>query len=143
MLAAALSIAIGLAAGQPSIESYAGVWTAEFSGNTYVRLELTAVNGTLAGSIGLGDIEVNSVGEVRAAKQIEAPPSPIFDVAVDAATSTLSFARKDGADTDRFEFKLADEGADLHFILSEGFRQELAQNGIPVPKPVRLKKIKP
>jgi hypothetical protein len=143
MLAAALSIAIGLAVGQPSIESYAGTWTAEFSGNTFVRLELTAAKGTLAGSIGLGDIEVNADGEVRAAKQITSAPSAIFDVALDPATSTLSFARKDGADTDRFGFKLADEGAELRFILSEGFRQELAQNGIPVPKPVRLKKITP
>jgi hypothetical protein len=55
--------------------------------------------------------------------------------------STLACSRKDDQDTDRFELRLLDDGAsELRFLLDEAIRQELAADGIPVPKPIRLTK---
>jgi hypothetical protein len=65
--------------------------------------------------------------------------SAIFDVVV--RQSTLSFSRKDGADTDHFEMKLVGDQAELGFLPSDEDRRELAAAGVPVPKPIRLKKV--
>jgi hypothetical protein len=48
----------------------------------------------------------------------------------------------DGDDTDHFELRLIDaSAAELRFLLSDGDRQELARQGIPEFKPVRLKRV--
>ena len=62
-----LSVILALAFNQPTSQSYAGTWTAELAGQTYVRLELQVTNGALGGRIGLGNIEVDSQGEVKTA----------------------------------------------------------------------------
>jgi len=55
--------------------------------------------------------------------------------------STLSFSRKAGEDTDRFEMRLLGaDGAEMRFLLSDADRSELATSGVEVPKPIRLKK---
>ena len=60
MQRAILSMTLALAFGQATSESYAGTWTAELAGQTYVRIELQVTNGTLGGRISLGNIEVDS-----------------------------------------------------------------------------------
>ena len=66
--------------------------------------------------------------------------TPIFDLAV--RDSTLSFSRKEGHDTDRFEMRLLGaEAAELRFLLSDADRSELAASGVAMPKPIRLKRI--
>lgn len=53
----------------------------------------------------------------------------------------MTFSRKDGSDTDRFELRLMDTGqAELQFLLSDADREDLSANGIPTPKPIRLMK---
>jgi hypothetical protein len=134
-----LALALALTSGQKGNQAFAGTWIAEFEGKTFVRVELTADSGTVGGRISLGDIEVNADGEVRMATSAPAALTAIFDVVV--RDSTLSFSRKDGADTDRFEMRLIGEQAELHFLPSDEDRSELAAAGVPVPKPIRLKRV--
>ena len=135
LLATAL---VALSFGQ-SLESYRGTWIAEFDGTAFVRLELDVTGGALGGRIALGDMEVDADGRVKAAKEAPNRPTPIFDVVV--RDSTVSFSRKDGNDTDRFEVHLNAGEAELRFILDEETLKELTDEGIAVPKPVRLKRV--
>ena len=134
-----LTFALALTAGQAGNQAFAGTWIAEFEGKTFARLELTVANDALGGKFAIGDIEVDADGAVRMAESVPATLSSIFDVVVNR--STLSFTRKDGADTDHFEMRLVGEQAELRFLPSEEDRRELAAAGVPVPKPIRLKKV--
>ena len=134
-----LATALALAFGQANTQPYAGTWTADFNGQTYVRLELKATAGALGGTISLGDIHVDKQGEVSEAKSAPQKSTPILEVAV--KDSVLAFARKDGRDTDRFQMRVTGAGtAELQMILTEADRKELAAQGIPAMKPIRLKK---
>ena len=137
LLATAL---FALSLGQ-SLESYGGTWIAEFKGATFVRLELSVTGGTLGGRIALGDLEVDAEGRVKAARPAPDRLTPIFDVAV--RDSVVSFSHRDGNDTDRFELRLIGGEAELRFIFDEDTLKELTDEGIPPPKPVRLKKVTP
>ena len=54
----------------------------------------------------------------------------------------LTFARKDGRDTDRFELKLVDATtAELTPVLTEASRKELVALGISEFKPLKVKKL--
>ena len=135
MAAAAVGVMLAQSAAQP----YIGTWAADLNGNTYVRLELTTTGGALGGRIALADIHLNSQGEVEAVLGAAPGFTPIFDVVLRDAT--LTFARKDGDDTDRFEMRLITSGAaQLTFVPTDADREELARAGVPLPKPVRLKK---
>jgi hypothetical protein len=140
MKALALVLAMtALSAGQSGAGRLAGSWKAEFAGRPFIRLELKTVDGTIAGGMAIGDFEVDGQGEVRRAGEPPAILKPIFDVT--QRGSTLSFSRKDGDGTDRFELQLLDAGgADLKFLLTDADRAELAANGVPAPKPIRLSK---
>jgi hypothetical protein len=138
-----LSVALAaFALGQGPGSTYSGTWIAEFEGTTYVRLELNTVDGGLGGRISLGNIHVDSRGEVDHAEAAPSALTSLFDVSV--RDSILSFSRKDGQDTDRFQLRLlTDETAELRFTISDTDLKELAAEGIPAPKPVRLKRIGP
>ena len=124
-----------------SLDSYGGTWIAEFKGAAFVRLELNVTGGSLGGRIALGDMEVDAEGRVKAARPAPDRLTPIFDVAV--RNSVVSFSHKDGNDTDRFELRLIGGEAELRFIFDEDTLKELTDEGIPPPKPVRLKKVTP
>ena len=132
------AVLVALSLGQ-SLESYRGTWIAEFDGTPFVRLELDVTGGAIGGRIALGDMEVDADGRVKAAKEATNRPTPIFDVVV--RDSILSFSRKDGNDTDRFEMHLNAGEAELRFILDDETLKELTDNGIAAPKPVRLKRV--
>ena len=138
----ALCLALAVAAlpvGQPASGPIAGSWTAKFEGRTFIRLEIQTVDGAIAGGISLGDFEVDPQGVVRRADA--APPhlTPIFGATLKG--STVTFFMKDGNDTAKFELRLLENaGADLHFLLNDEDRLELAAGGVPLPKPIRLTK---
>lgn len=138
----ALSMAFAITAlslGQPARGPIAGSWTAEFEGRTIIRLELKTVDGAIAGGISLGNFEVDSQGVVRRADAAPLNLTPIFGVTLKG--STVTFFRKDGNDTDKFELRLLENaGADLQFLLNDEDRRELAASGVPPPKPIRLTK---
>ena len=117
---------------------YEGRWAAEFQGSTFVRLELAPTNGKPGGRISLGNIEVNPDGTLKSVSPAPGRFSEIFDVT--AKGDVVTFSHKDSHDTDRFEIHRAGDHAELHFLLSDEMRKELAAEGIPVPKPIRLKK---
>jgi hypothetical protein len=129
---------VALSLGQ-TLESYGGTWIAEFDGAAFVRLELTVTGGALGGRIALGEMQVDAEGRVKAARKAPDRLTPIFDVVV--RDEVVSFSHKDGNDTDRFEMRLSGGEAELRFILDEETLKELTDDGIPLPKPVRLKKV--
>ena len=114
-----------------------GSWIAQFEGTTFVRLELNSANGGITGGISLGNIEVDDRGAVR--RVTASPPGlkPISDLT--QRGSVLEFLLKDGDEPDRFELRLVEGGrAELHLLLSEDDREELAASGIPTPRPILL-----
>ena len=133
-----MMVALGMMALQAGSERFAGAWTAEFSGKTFVRLELTVTKGTLSGTISLGDIEIDAKGDVKHAESAPPRATPIFDLTV--RDSTLAFSRKDGRDTDHFEMRLAGGAAELLFKPTAEDLKELAEGGLPAPKPILLKR---
>ena len=140
---AAAFLALTLATPTPNqkVEAFAGTWLAEFDGNTFVRLEMSLNGGSLSGRIGLGDIQVDGEGRVKAAAAAPDRLTPIFDVV--AKDSMLSFSRKDGNDTDHFEMYLgAGDQAELRFIPDEATLTDLKEAGIAVPKPIALKRVR-
>jgi hypothetical protein len=137
-----LALALALTIGQTSERPFAGTWIAEFKGSTYVRLELSLANGALGGKISLGNIQLDSEGNVNKATSAPSEFTPIFDVLL--RDSILSFARKESRDTDRFEMRLLANGAaELRFLLSDDDRKDLAESSGGVPKPFRLTKAVP
>ncbi len=135
LLATAL---VALSLGQ-NLEPYGGNWIAEFGGATFIRLELSVTGSTLAGRIALGNIELDAEGRIKAVKEARNRPIPIFDVVM--RDSGVSFSIKEGNDTDRFEMRLSDGEAELRFLFDEHTLKELKDDGIPAPKPVRLKRV--
>ena len=135
-LAAVLNSVFAQPAGQPY--AYVAIWTAAHAGQTFVRLELTMVNGTLAGRISLGDIHVNPLGEVDSVLKPAPDFTQIFDVAI--RDGALFFARKDDNEIDLFEMRLVDGEARLIFAATEEDRAKLAREGLPLPSPIRLTK---
>jgi hypothetical protein len=138
-IAIALATVI-LAGGQGGPESYAGTWTADLAGQTFVRLELKVANGALGGRISLGNIHVDAEGEIDLVNSVARNFTPVDDLVLGA--DSVSFTRKDGDDTDHFELHVAPDGSvRLTFVPTEEDRAELAREGIPVPKPIVLKKV--
>jgi hypothetical protein len=132
----AMTAAVTAQSGAPDIS---GTWTAQFEGRTFVRLELKTVKGVLAGSISLGHVEVDKQGALSQVGEAPRELTPIFDVT--RRGSIVTFAHKDVTDIDRFELRVIDnQRAELHMLLSEADRKELAAEGVPVPKPFALKK---
>ena len=136
----AMLVAIAaVSAVQSDTAPIAGSWIAQFDSRTFVRLELKTANGTITGGISLGNFEVDSQGAVRRADECPRALTAIFDVKLRA--SLMTFSRKDGASTDRFEVRLLDGGdAELRFLLDDEDLEEFAADGIPTPKPIHLKK---
>ncbi len=141
IVAIALAMTVGQApASQAPGQTYAGTWIAEFTGTTYVRLELEGAAGALRGRISLGNVQVDAQGQVNKAEPAPRELTTIFDVTL--RTTSIAFSHKDGNDTDHFEMRLVgNEAAELLVILTDEDRKELAADGIPAPKPFRLKKV--
>src|SRR6266576_5080546 len=118
MRIAILATALISAFAQSGAQSFAGTWTADFAGQTYVRLELNVTNGSVGGQIALGAVHFGNRGTVEAVLQTaqNSTPTPVFDVAI--RDGVLSFARKDEGDIDRFEMQLFDGEGKLTFLLT-------------------------
>jgi hypothetical protein len=138
----ALVIALTAVSGQSGRTSVDGTWIAQFEGRTFLRLELKTVDGGTTGGLGIGNIEVDKQGALQRVGELPRTLTPIFDVT--EQPSLVTFSRKDGSDTDRFELHLLGAGrAELRFLLSDEDREELAADGVPVPKPIVLTRQSP
>ena len=133
---------LSIASQQPSAAAMSGTWIAEHRGTTFIRLELRAADGTLAGTMGTGTVRFDDNGDViEAAARLSPAMTPLLEVTVDG--SSVSFATHEGNDTDHFRLTVvgADQ-AELTFIWTEELLEELKDEGIPVPKPFRLRRLR-
>jgi hypothetical protein len=90
------------------------------------------------GTLGTGNIHVDKDGVVDEAEDVPFE-DPIENIVVNG--STIAFARKDGNDLERFELRiLGNDTAELVLLLSGEVVRELKQEGIPLPKPIRLQR---
>ena len=131
-----LVLASTLFAQSSGLQDFAGTWTADLKGQPLARLELTLRNGQLQGQLGLSGMHVDANGDADAVFPDVGHTSPIFDVVL--RDGMLSFAARDGDDTDRFELQLVDGHAVLALVFDPAFRAELAREGIPAPRPITL-----
>jgi hypothetical protein len=127
----------GAAIGQSGAPSIAGTWTAQLEGRTFIRLELAGANGAVKGGIALGNFELDKTGVVRKAADPPRDLRPISDVTQRQSVTSFLVAGTD--EPDRFEFKLIDaDHAELTLLIADDDREELAEMGIPVPRPIPL-----
>jgi hypothetical protein len=125
----------------PDVQPFAGRWAADHDGRPVVRLDLRMNAGTLSGSIQLADIHVDTRGEVETVVSELSAASTIIDIT--SRSGALAFSRRDGNDIDRFEMRVIDDrAAELRFVPSDADRRELANNGIPIPKPIHLTRVR-
>ena len=133
---------LGIAPLQSAVADMPGTWVADHHGTTYIRLELKAADGTLAGTMGTGTVRFDTNGDVvEAAVPRSMTMTTLLEVTVDG--SSVSFATHEGNDTDHFRLTVvgADQ-AELTFIWTEELLAELKDEGIPVPKPFRLRRLR-
>jgi len=140
----AAGVALALSVGQSGSPVLAGTWTMNFDGQTLARLELQSTGGVLSGRISLGAMHLNDQGEIDRVLKPATNFTALFDVVY--RDGVLSFARKDEDDTDRFEMRLTDAAGDtaqLSFLISDELRQVLKNDGIPPPRPITMKRVRP
>ena len=126
---------------QSAIADMPGTWVADHRGTTFVRVELKAVNNTLAGAIGTGNLRVDDNGDVLEVTSVPTTLTPLYEVIVKGPS--ITFMRPEGADDEHFRFTvLGADQAELLFLPSEDLLEELKQAGIAVPKAIRLHKIR-
>jgi hypothetical protein len=125
--------------GQP-LGPYSGDWTADFRGTTYVRLALSDAAGAPRGAMSIGtSIHVDKQGNLDGVTEAASTLRPMLDVR--RSGNVLSFSYQSDDDVDQFELRLIDTNtAELTVLLPEEARQQLAADGIPLPKPFRLLK---
>ena len=132
---------LGIAPLQSATVDMPGTWVADHRGTTFVRLELKAVDNTLAGAIGTGNVRVDDNGDVMEVTAVPMTLTPLYQVVVKGASVT--FMRPEGTDAEHFRLTvLGADQADLIFLPSEELLEELKEAGIAVPKPIRLHKIR-
>jgi hypothetical protein len=132
---------LGIAPSQSAIVDLPGTWVADHRGTTFVRLELKAVNNTLAGAIGTGNVRVDDNGDVLEVTAVPTTLTPLHEVVVKGPSVT--FMRPEGGDDEHFRFNvLGADQAELVFLPDAELLEELKEAGIAVPKPIRLHKIR-
>ena len=90
---------------QPAITDMPGTWVAEHRGTTFVRLELRAVNNTIAGAIGTGNLKVDDNGDVLEVTPVPPKLTPLSEVAINGPS--ITFMRPEGADASQDSLALS------------------------------------
>ena len=126
--------------GQP-LGPYSGDWTADFNGTTYLRLTLNDKAGAPQGAMSIcTSIQVDGQGNVDRVTEAPSTLRPMTDVRRNGNVLSFSYD-DDGHEPSKFELRLIDRNsADLTVLLPEEEREQLAAEGIPLPKPFRLAK---
>jgi len=131
-----LTIVLGQAIGPLS-----GDWTGDYHGITYLRLAMNDSASAPQGMMSIGNsIHVDKQGNLDEVSEASTTLVPLLDIRRTGDVLSFSYRTADG-DVDKFELRLVDTNtAELTLLLSEDQRQELASDGIPLPKPFRLAK---
>ena len=120
-------------------QDYVGSWVAEFNGMPFISLDLQMANDKWTGHISYTDMHVDDKGVVDRTGPMH-EPKPVNDVAV--VGSGLTFTSPDDDDTNHYEMRLIDATtAELKMVFTDAEKQELAADGIPLPVPIRLKRV--
>ena len=124
-----------------SLGPYSGDWTADLRGTTYLRLTLNDKAGALQGAMSIGkSIQVDGRGNVDRVTEAPSTLRPMTDVRRNGNVLSFSY-EDDGHDVSKFELRLLDTNTDeLTLLVPEVERQQLAADGISLPKPFRLTK---
>ena len=101
-----------------SLAPFVGVWRGKFKDKTFVLLNLRLENHHLAGTIGLGQINLDAAGNVSEVTEAAGDPVAIFDTNADAGK--LYFKQKDGADTMSYEMQVDGAGQAQLKLLADG-----------------------
>jgi hypothetical protein len=126
---------------QSAAAGMAGVWVAELRGTTFIRLELSASGNTIAGALGTGNVSFDDKGIVTKATAHPARLTPLRQMTISG--DTLSFVRPEGNDLEQFQLKmLGADQAELTLVPSEEMLEEIKDAGIPMPKPIPLRRIR-
>jgi hypothetical protein len=137
----ALLALLGIVPIQPAPAGAAGTWVADHQGTTWVRLEVRAVNNTLAGGIATGNMSLGKNGEVVEVTPVPAVLTPLTELTVNGAM--VSFFRQEGDENEHFRLNvLSVDQAELTFLPSDEMLLELKDAGIAAPKPIRLHKLR-
>ena len=119
-------------------QPYVGTWTAEFTGTTFIRLDIRMTNDTLTGRISVGDVHVDANGRADRVGAAPAESTPVIIDGLDVTHSTLTFSRIQGGDTDHFSAKWIDPTSlELSFLWWDAERHYAGIH----PAPVRLKRV--
>lgn len=117
--------------------SFTGTWVAEHQGIVYVRLELRDDGGTLA----TGNIKVGADGRVIDATTAPAMPTKLSNART--AGDELRIERPEGSDMEEFGVRIVGtDRAELTFYPPEDVLEELKAEGIPLPKPIPLRRLR-
>ena len=134
--------AIASALGQPGSQPFTGRWAADHHGRPIVRLDLRMNGDALRGWIQLADLHLDAQGEVETVLSELPQAATLLDVTTRG--QTVAFSRRDGNDIDHFEMSVIDDRtAELRFPASDAERRQLADDGIPLPRPIRLTRVSP
>jgi len=102
-----------------SLASFVGTWKGEFKGKTFVLLKLGPEDQQFAGTISMGEINLDDAGNVSEVTEEAGAPVDIFDTKTEAGR--LYFKQKDGAATMSYEMRLDDaEQAQLKILGDSG-----------------------
>ena len=124
-----------------SLGPYSGDWTADFHGTTYLRLTLNDKAGAPQGAMSIGkSIQVDGQGNVDRVTEAPSTLSPMTDMRRSGNVFSFSY-EDDGHDVSKFELRLIDTNtAELTLLIPEDDRQQLAAEGLTLPKAFRLAK---
>jgi hypothetical protein len=136
---AVLLVIASLALPQQSLSTFAGSWIAEHNGTVFIRLALQETNGTIQGEVGTGGFKVNDKGDISEVTAITGPSLALSKFSL--KEGVLTFFRMGDNDSDEFRLTLTADGeAELTFHLSEETLEQLEAEGIPLPRPLKLRK---
>ena len=91
---------LGVLPVQSAPAAAAGTWVGDHQGTTWVRLELKALNNTLAGGIATGNMSLGKNGEVVEVTPVPAVLTPLTELTVNGAV--VSFFRLEGDENEHF-----------------------------------------
>lgn len=121
------------------LSTFTGTWVAEHKGTIYMRLAFKEVNGVFQGEVGTGSFKVDTTGAISDVLPISGAPLTLSKFS--AADNVLTFFRMGDNDIDEFRLKImADGQAELTFHLSEETLEQLKDEGIPLPRPIVLRR---
>ena len=115
------------------LQQFVGTWQAQFTGKTFLTINLEKQQGKLTGTVSHADIQVGKDGELTSAEEHEGS-NPIVEAKLTGGTLLITTKEETSQDTIQCEMKLTGtDQAELRL---------LAPPDVPAPKPWKLERAK-